>query len=98
MTIRELYEWAEQNNALDYNIEIQYRDDGGLYMGREELEEPYPYIDKKTEKTVVCCIDIPCVCGKTQDVFGKITNLKDGSSKIRSFFFAVFCSRNQYMR
>ena len=40
MTIRELYEWAEQNNALDYNIEIQYRDDGGLYMGREELEEP----------------------------------------------------------
>lgn len=54
MTIRELYKWAEQNNALDYNIEIQYRDDGGLYMGREELEDPYPYIDKKTEKTVVC--------------------------------------------
>ena len=51
MTIRQLYEWAKKNNAADYSIEIQYRDDGGEYVGRESLEEPYPYIDGET---VVC--------------------------------------------
>ena len=54
MTIRQLYEWAEKNNAVDYSIEIQYRDDGGEYAGRESLEEPYPYIDGEI---VVCWKD-----------------------------------------
>lgn len=32
-TIRELYEWAEKNNALDIPIGVQYQDDGGAYIG-----------------------------------------------------------------
>ena len=33
MTVKELYEYAEQYGLLDYEIEIQYRDDGGVYTG-----------------------------------------------------------------
>lgn len=35
MTIRELYEWAKQQGIEDYDIEIQYRDDGGYYCGTD---------------------------------------------------------------
>lgn len=38
MTVRELYEWAEQNNALDFDIEIQYRDGGGFYDCADDAE------------------------------------------------------------
>lgn len=47
MTIKDLYEWAKENNVLDYNIEIQYRDDGGCYDGREALDAPYVPRDEK---------------------------------------------------
>lgn len=32
-TIRELYRWAEENNALDLPIGVQYQDEGGVYTG-----------------------------------------------------------------
>ena len=63
MTIRELYDWAKENNALDLDIEIQYRDDGGNYNGVDECCDPiitdsyYKYLDDKfhkhTEKVVL---------------------------------------------
>jgi hypothetical protein len=33
MTVKELYKWAIEHNCLDYNIRIQYRDEGGDYFG-----------------------------------------------------------------
>ena len=36
MTIRELYKWAEENGALDLDIEIPYRDSGGYYYGCDD--------------------------------------------------------------
>lgn len=44
MTVRELYEWAKENDALDLDIEIQYRDDGGYYYGWDDAE---PEIDTR---------------------------------------------------
>lgn len=38
MTIAELYVWAENHDALDYEIRIQYRDEGGFYSGSSYLE------------------------------------------------------------
>lgn len=34
MTIRELYQWAEENDALDLEIEVRYRDGAAYYFGR----------------------------------------------------------------
>lgn len=31
MTIKELYEWAKDNNLLNYETEVKYRDAGGDY-------------------------------------------------------------------
>lgn len=45
-TIRELYQWAEENGALDLDIEIQHRDDGGYYYG---FDDPDPCIDDRYE-------------------------------------------------
>ena len=55
MTIRELYEWAEQNNALDFDIEIQHRDSGGYFY--DGVDDPEPSIETRynswnTEKVV----------------------------------------------
>lgn len=56
MTIRELYQWAIEHDAADYSIEIQYRDDGGAYYGRDK--EVYTIIAdaedaNSTEKIVI---------------------------------------------
>ena len=40
MTIRDLYKWAKENNALDLDVVVQYRDSGGYYSGSEDLETP----------------------------------------------------------
>lgn len=40
MTIKELYEWALQNQALEMDIEIQYRDGGGCYCGTDDCVVP----------------------------------------------------------
>lgn len=47
MTVRELYEWAEEHEALDYDIEIPYRDDGGYYYGCDDAE---PCIEERYNK------------------------------------------------
>ena len=38
MTVQEFYEYAKQHGVLDYEIRVQYRDDGGLYYGTDEVE------------------------------------------------------------
>lgn len=45
MTIRELYEWAVENNVADYDIAVQYRDSGGFY-----------YVDVEGRLTIPCSI------------------------------------------
>lgn len=35
MTIKELFMWAENNDCLDCDICVQYRDDGGMYPGMD---------------------------------------------------------------
>lgn len=37
MTIQELYDYAKENNILDYEIEAQYADDGGFYYGTRSI-------------------------------------------------------------
>ena len=46
MTVKELYDWAEKNNALDLEIEIPYRDGGGYYHGADEC---MPYISNEPQ-------------------------------------------------
>jgi len=36
MTIQELYNWAKEKGILDYELRVQYRDDGGEYYGKDE--------------------------------------------------------------
>lgn len=49
MTIEDLYNWAVENNCVDYKIRIQYRDEGGNYFGCDK--EMYLTINEK-DKTV----------------------------------------------
>lgn len=35
MTVRELYEYAKQRDILDYEVRVQFRDDGGEYQGAD---------------------------------------------------------------
>ena len=35
MTVQELYEYAKQCGVSDYEIRVQYRDDGGEYQGTD---------------------------------------------------------------
>lgn len=46
MTIKELYEWAIKNNVEDYDVRIQYRDEGGCYYGTDTLYEVDIEIDR----------------------------------------------------
>lgn len=39
MTIKELYEWAIKNKVEDYDIKIQYRDEGRCYCDSDTLYE-----------------------------------------------------------
>ena len=56
MTVKELYKWAKQNNAENLHIEIQFRDGGGYYSGRDDCDDP-EICDRKnpynTEKVVL---------------------------------------------
>ena len=40
MTIQELYDWAVENGCEDYEIQIQYADDGGYYYGFRDVDWP----------------------------------------------------------
>lgn len=39
MTIKDLYEWAQDVGATEAQIELQYQDGGGVYEGTTELSE-----------------------------------------------------------
>ena len=47
MTVQELYEYAKQRGLLDYEIRVQYRDDGGLYYGADAVESVLVEDDQK---------------------------------------------------
>lgn len=39
MTAKELYECAKKNNAENIDIELQYQDEGGFYIGHTSLSD-----------------------------------------------------------
>ena len=47
ITIKQLYEWAVDNECDDYVVKIQYRDEGGDYLGADE--EIYCNIDHENK-------------------------------------------------
>lgn len=47
MTVVDLLKWAALHDALNLDIEIQYRDDGGMYIGRDSLKEEDIIISKR---------------------------------------------------
>jgi len=51
MTIKELYNDAVKKGIENYNIEVQYRDDGGSYPGTESIDADY--IEVNNEKQIV---------------------------------------------
>ena len=38
MTGRELIKWIKDNKAEDYEVRVQYRDNGGYYTGTDDTE------------------------------------------------------------
>ena len=51
MTLKELLEWAEKNDCLDYTLCVQYRDEGGMYEGEDF--DILPDIDEIDGKKVI---------------------------------------------
>lgn len=51
MTLKELLEWAEKNDCLDCDVCVQYRDDGGLYPGKDY--DIYPMLEETDSKKAV---------------------------------------------
>lgn len=51
MTIEELYNWATKNDCEDYEVEIQYRDDGGDYSGTDN--NIYCIVDTDNKKVIL---------------------------------------------
>ena len=51
MTVQELYEYAKQRGILDYEIRVQYRDDGGEYQGADTYL--YLFVEKKVKALVL---------------------------------------------
>ena len=49
MTVQELYEYAKQHGVLDYEIRVQYRDDGGEYQGTDA----FLYLSAEKEEKVL---------------------------------------------
>ena len=50
MTVQELYEYAKQCGVSDYEIRVQYRDDGGEYQGTDAF---LYLLAEKEEKVLV---------------------------------------------
>lgn len=55
MTMRELFAWAEENNAMDMDIEIKYRDSGGCYDGVDECD---PFVTKSENDPSKMCVHL----------------------------------------
>ena len=53
LTIEELYKWAVKNQIQNYNIEVQYRDDGGDYYGTEAISIDYIRIRSDEKKVIL---------------------------------------------
>lgn len=53
MTVKELYEWAKKHKCLDCAICVQYRDDGGLYYGRDYDIQPKVEGKPDSKKVIV---------------------------------------------
>ena len=49
MTVQDLYEYAKQRGLLDYEIRVQYRDDGGEYQGTDA----FLYLSAEKEEKVL---------------------------------------------
>jgi hypothetical protein len=47
MTVEQFWKWAEENGLKDYEVEIQYRDDGGNYVGTDTCLELIVNVDRK---------------------------------------------------
>ena len=48
MTIQELYDWAKEKGVLNYELRVQYRDEGGDYYGEDDELRLCDYPDNKT--------------------------------------------------
>lgn len=53
MTIKELYLLAKEKGILDYEIQIQYGDDGGIYDGTRDVMGIDVIIDDEDEIVVL---------------------------------------------
>lgn len=53
MTIQDLYEWGIKHNAVNLDIEIQYRDSGGYYCGTTDLKTSDIEIEHKPYGDIV---------------------------------------------
>ena len=51
MKLKELIDWAEKNDCLDCDVCIQYRDDGGIYYGKDY--DIHPTIEEVDSKKVI---------------------------------------------
>lgn len=47
VTIKQLYDWARENNVEDYTMKVQFRDDGGDYYGEDEEIRCWIWNDEK---------------------------------------------------
>lgn len=53
MTIKDLYEWAVENNVEKYELYVQYRDEGGCYSGRGYIYDGDIEVDKLREEVTL---------------------------------------------
>lgn len=53
MTPKDLYEWAVEHGVENCNIEIQYRDDGGLFYGTTDASFNEIEIENKSYGKVI---------------------------------------------
>ena len=53
MTVKELYDWACENNLEDFDIEIQYRSGAGYHYGRDSLNHEWEIEVDHEEKIVI---------------------------------------------
>lgn len=59
MTIKELYLLAKEKGILDYEIQIQYGDDGGIYDGTRDVMGIDVIIDDEDEIVVLWILKNP---------------------------------------
>lgn len=53
MTIKDLYEWAVKCNIEEYELYVQYRDEGGCYSGKGYVYSSDLEIDNKRKEVTL---------------------------------------------